>query len=101
MRFPADAFPSAPQLVVPFPSWGPLPLKLEVTVTSSDEVQDLRRQLSDLASQLQDLKDQVNRVEYLYRCETIINLKLTDYCRAHGLKIPRHLLQRPYDPAAV
>lgn len=101
MRPFAEAFPFAPQPAYPFVGWGAIPLKLDVRLTASDEVQDLRRQLSELASQVQQLKDQVNRLEYLYRCETIINLQLTDYCRAQGVKVPRHLLQRPYDPAAV
>lgn len=97
----AEAFPWASQLVYPFSIWGAFPLKLDVTVTASDEVQQLRGQLSELASQVRDLRVQVDRVEYLYRCETLINLKLTDYCRVHGLQVPRQLLQRPYDPTAV
>lgn len=85
-----------PQLYLPW-GWGPLPLKLEVSLTPSDEVQQLRRQLSDITSRLSELEVQFNRAEYLYRCETIINLRLQDFCREHGLKVPRHLLGRPFD----
>lgn len=85
------------QLVLPLMGWGPLPLKLEVSLTPSDEVQQLRQQVSDITSRLSELEAQFNRTEYLYRCETIINLRLQDFCREHGLKVPRHLLGRPFD----
>lgn len=94
-----EAFFSGPQLVYPFPGWGPLPLRVEVSLTPSDEVQALRQQLSEASLQLKELEQRVNRAEYLYRCETIINLRLTDYCRAHGFQVPRHLFGRPYDLA--
>lgn len=89
-------FVQGPQLYLPW-GWGPLPLRLEVSLTPSDEVQQLRQQLSDISLRLAELESQFNRTEYLYRCETIINLRLQDYCREHGLKVPRHLLVRPYD----
>ena len=91
------SFFSGPQLVYPFPGLGSCPIKLEVSLTPSDEVQQLRQQLSDISSRLAELETQFNRTEYLYRCETIINLRLQGFCREHGLKVPRYLLARPYD----
>lgn len=86
-----------PQLFFPWMGWGPLPLRVDVSLTPSDEVQQLRQQVSDITLRLSELETQFNRTEYLYRCETIINLRLQDFCREHGLKVPRHLLGRPFD----
>lgn len=87
-----------PQLFLPWMGWGPLPpLRVDVSLTPSDEVQQLRQQVSDITLRLSELETQFNRTEYLYRCETIINLRLQDFCREHGLKVPRQLLGRPFD----
>lgn len=85
--------PLAPQAL---PSLGGIPLKVEVILTTSDEVQALRQQVSDLTLQLAQLQERYNRTEYLYRCETLINLHIVDYCKACGVPIPKRLFQRPY-----
>lgn len=72
------------------------PIKLDITLTTSDEVMALRQQVSDLTSQLQDLRAQLNRAEYLFRCETIINTRLADLCRAQRVAVPKSLYDRPY-----
>lgn len=73
------------------------PPKLEIVLTPSDEVLQLRQQVEDLQDRLAALKERCNRIEYLYNCEVIINLQITDYCRDQGWKIPR----RYFDHAAV
>lgn len=75
---------------------GGLP-KFEVVVTPSDEVLQLRQQVEELEDKLASLKERCNRIEYLYNCECIINLQITDYCRDRGWKIPR----RYFDHAAT
>lgn len=72
------------------------PFKLDVTLTTSDEVLALRQQASELASQVQELRAQLNRAEYLYRCETVINTRLVDLCRSQGVAVPKQLYERPY-----
>lgn len=84
-------YPFAPQVI---PGLGGIPLKLEVSVTPSDEVQALRRQVSDLTSQVETLRKECNRASFLYRCETLINLQLSDLCKEHGVRIPPRLFQR-------
>lgn len=74
---------------------GQLP-KLEIILTTSDEVLSLRRQLADALAQIDDLRAQLNRTEYLYRCETIINSRLVDLCRAEHVSVPKSLYERPY-----
>lgn len=85
-------YPLAPQVL---PDLGGIPLKLEVSITPSDEVQSLRQQLRDKTSQLETLQKEFNRVSYLYRVETLINLQLQDICKENGIKVPPRLLQRP------
>lgn len=84
--------PLAPQLLT---ALGGLPLKVDVTVTPSDEVQALRKQVSDLTLQLSDLQAKYNRVEFLYRCETLVNARLVDMCHDKGIKVPPSLYSRP------
>lgn len=90
-----DAFLSAP-LLVSLSGQGGLPLKLDITLTASDEVMQLRQQVSDLASQVETLQAQLHRAEYLFRCETIINQKLVDHCKAHRVPVPKALFERPF-----
>jgi len=85
--------PFAPLVI--FPGQGGAPLRLEVSVTPSDEVQRLRQDAADLRRQLDDLQARYNRVEYLYRCETLINFQLADLCKENGVKVPRRLYDRP------
>lgn len=77
------------------PGLGGTPLKLEVSVTPSDEVQALRSQVQALKQDLSDLQTRYNRTEYLYRCETLVNLQLMDLCKQHDISIPHRLFQRP------
>lgn len=74
---------------------GSAPLKVEVSVTPSDEVQHLRSQVQDLQTQLNTMQARYNRVEYLYRCETLINSQLIDLCKDRGFTVPKRLYERP------
>lgn len=69
---------------IPSPAWfgeGMPPLKVEVSLTPSDEVVKLREEVSQLQIMLDGLRSDYNRLEYLYRCESIINQRLIDRCR--------------------
>lgn len=74
---------------------GGIPLKLEVSITPSDEVQALRARVQSLQHKLDDLQARYNRVEYLYRCETLINAQLVDHCKGNKVDIPKRFFQRP------
>lgn len=69
---------------------------LDVTLTSSEEVLDLRDQVATLTARIDELQHQLKRAEYLYRCETVINTRLMDYCRSESLPVPKSLFDRPY-----
>lgn len=88
MGRPDHAFP--PSIFVPLSSLTGergTPLKLEVTVTPSDEVYQLRARVQELETALEDLRKEYNRVEYLYRCECIISMRLGDRCRENKINI--------------
>lgn len=87
------ANPFAPLVLIQ--DQGGVPLKLDITVTPSDEVQALRSQVHALQQELNDLQAQYNRVEYLYRCEVLISHQLADLCKEHGVKVPHRLYERP------
>lgn len=74
---------------------GGSPFKLEVSVTPSDEVQALRARVQALQHDMDDLQARYNRVEYLYRCECLVNSRLIDHCAERGYKVPKSLYQRP------
>lgn len=71
-------------------------LRFHVTVTPSDEVLGLRRELDELRSELQKLRDEFHRVEYRYGCEVRINQQILDYCRQQGIKLPDRFFGRSY-----
>lgn len=70
---------------------GGSPLKVAVSLTTSDEVNALRSQVADLTAQLVNLRQEYNRVEYRYRFEVMLNFQLQDIMRAAGVPFPRRL----------
>lgn len=70
-------------------------LTLNIRLTPSEEVQSLKEQVQTLTQQIDTLKAQANRAEFLYRCETLINLEITDYCKEQGIILPRSLFKHP------
>lgn len=67
------------------------PLKVEVSVTPSDEVNALRSRVAALEGELAALQQMYNRVELRYRCEVLLNLQLQYLMTAAGLRFPRRL----------
>lgn len=75
------------------PGQGGIPLNVQVTVTPSDEVLDLRRQITELKEEKLDLKARLDRCEYLLMCQHGINDQLRQLLINNGIKIPRHFDQ--------
>lgn len=67
------------------------PLKVEVSLTPSDEVAALRARVAALEGELAALQQTYNVVEFRYRCEVLLNLQLQDFMTAAGLRFPRRL----------
>lgn len=73
------------------------PFPVHVRISPDDEVLSLRQRVQELTDGLESLKRDYHRVEYLYRCETTLNLRLIDMCRANGIKLPRSFFKRPFE----
>ena len=69
--------------------------QLNVSLEEAAVVRQLRSQVSDLEAQVERLQGELNRLEYLYRCETLVNCELTDLCRAHKIRIRPSMAARP------
>lgn len=72
-----------------------LPINLAVSVCDAQEVTDLKQQVSDLTAELARREEQLNRTEYLYRCEVLVNAELCDLCKRHGVKVRPSMFNRP------
>lgn len=59
-------------------------------------VEQQRREIAALNAELVQLKTRYNRLEFLYRCECHNMMELLDFCRDHGVKLPRRLLEPPH-----
>lgn len=71
-------------------------LPVHIRVSPDDELIVLRSQVEALTASLEALQRDYTRTEYLYRCETAINLRLVDMCRQHGIKLEASFFSRPY-----
>lgn len=69
---------------------GESPIKIEVDVKlwPADEVEALRAELAELRAMLSTEREANRRLEYLYRCESLINAQLVDLLREHGVSLP-------------
>ena len=66
------------------------PIEIHVTYRNDDYVKELERQLAET-------REQLNRAEYRYRCESVINMQLQDLCHEHGIKYREALKERPWE----
>lgn len=71
------------------------PSEILVRLTPSDEVLELRERARKLEQELSKLQEDFKRVEYYYRCESLVNMELLDLCKAHGVKVRASMFQRP------
>lgn len=71
----------------------PLPkiIRLEVCLTESKLVQDLRQRNAELEARNAELEKLNSRYQFDLVCQQKINLQLRDYCREEGYNIPRRL----------
>lgn len=70
------------------------PIQIHVVLTPSDEVTSLRDKVSSLESEILTLTQQLRKAENNLMFEYQVNLRITDYCREHGLELPKHFFYR-------
>lgn len=66
-------------------------INVNVALCDAQEVLDLRSRVADLEAANADLLARVNSAEFRARCDSIICMRVVDYARDNGLKIPRKL----------
>lgn len=71
-------------------------IPLSISLKEDEEVKRLREENEQLLSRINQLQQQINRTEYLFRCESTLNNNLVDLCRQHGIKIDKAFFNRPY-----
>lgn len=76
--------------------WPEGPLSVAVTVTTADEVLELRAEVARLKAEAEAAKAAYNHLEYQFRCESVINQELTDLCREKGVPFRAALKSRPW-----
>ena len=64
-------------------------IPIDLRVTPSREVQQLRDHIAALEAELQEVKRTLRHSEFQRGCEMQINDRLCDLLRQHGIKIPR------------
>lgn len=65
------------------------PIRLEVTLSPSDELLSLRSQVSDLQHALDLERADRKRTEFKYSCEASLRMQLVDYLRDNGISFPK------------
>lgn len=63
------------------------PLKLDISLTPSQQVLSLQKRVSDLTYRIDDMQRNYDRLEYKYRCEVLVNSELMDICKSHNYPV--------------
>lgn len=64
-----------------------VPLKLDISLTPSQQVLSLQKRVSDLIYRIDDMQRSYDRLEYKYRCEVLVNSELMDICKTYNLPV--------------
>lgn len=72
------------------------PLEIHVRVSPDDEVLALRARVAELEAQVETGRTERDRLEYMFRCESLINAELIDLCKAHKVPYREALNARPW-----
>ena len=73
-------------------------IPLDVRVTSSEEVLELRARVAELEESLRITRERLNYSEYKRGCELHINHRLHDLLKEHGIRVPRNTFLEPVTP---
>lgn len=71
-------------------------IPLSISLKEDEEVQRLRQEVSDLQAKLNGTQAELDRAQYLYRCESVLNNKLVDLLRENGIALGSEFFQRPF-----
>lgn len=71
--------------------------ELKIYLEDSGRVKDLEARVAGLEGENASLIAEVRRLEFKFRCESIVNAELVDLCRAEGVDIRPALKRRPWE----
>ena len=71
------------------------PIEIHVRLSPDDEVLALRARVAELEAQAEAARAERDRLEYKYRCESLINTELIDLCKREGVPFREALTRRP------
>lgn len=60
-------------------------------MTESELVRELRTQNAEYKLQIQQLEERCRRAEYSVQCSSILNLRLFDWLKERGIKVPKNI----------
>ena len=63
------------------------PIEIHVRLSPDDEVLALRARVAELEAQAEAARAERDRLEYKYRCESLINTELIDLCKREGVPV--------------
>lgn len=70
------------------------PIEIHVVLTPSDEVKQLRAKIETLEHENLSLTQQLRKAENNLIFEYQVNQNIVDYCKEHGLTLPKHFFYR-------
>lgn len=71
-------------------------IPLSVSLKEDEEVKRLKEENEALQSRISGLQAELNRTQYYFRCESVLNNQLVDLCRENGIKLDSAFFARPY-----
>lgn len=71
-------------------------IPLSISLKEDEEVKRLKEENMALQSRINGLQAELNRAEYLFRCESVLNNQLIDLCRENGIILDSSFFARPY-----
>ena len=72
------------------------PIEIHVRLSPDDEVLALRARVAELEAQAEAARAERDRLEYKYRCESLINTELIDLCKREGVPFREALTRQPW-----
>lgn len=73
--------------------------EIVVRLVPHEEVLTLREEVKKAHEELDALRLEYNRTEYRFRCESVVNNRLIDFCRENGLRVDPSILRWADDQA--
>lgn len=93
MRTESDFSALIPALSKLLEGVGTSPIRLSVSLCDAEEIKEYKDRVEKLVRENAKLREDYNRAEYLFRCETLYNTRLLDFIRDHGLNVPASLFK--------